>query len=151
MKILNILLISALITGCAEENKTQPTTPVQVSPTPAIYPELTGTCAVYSNIVKRWRNIANTAKFTFYANCTGKYEDSTGLLMFFDFRTNIVNESSAYPTMDDYMQIKVTSSNDEDIYPVGYYDMLHFWYIKGINQVIMQKNSTSFAIGYIQF
>jgi hypothetical protein len=149
MKALSILLISALIAGCAEEKKNAQ--PVTAAPAQEIYPDLVGSCAVYSNIVKRWRNLSNTTKWTFYSNCTAKLEESNGNLIFFDFRTNIVNESSAYPSMDDYMQLKVTNSNNVIDYPVGYYIQIHFWYIKEFNQVVIQRDSTSFAIGYIQF
>lgn len=146
MKRLLAITLCALIAACAEENKTIN------NPAPRIvYPELTGTCAVYTNIVKRWRNADNTIRWTFYSNCTGNLETNDELYVTFDYRTNIVNKSSAYPTMDDYLQFKVTSSTNTTIYPVGYYETLHFWYIKEINQIIMQQQNAPFAFSYIQF
>lgn len=146
MKALNILLISALITGCAEENKTINNPVSQI-----VYPELSGTCAVYTNIVKRWRNTNNTVRWTFYSNCKGKLETNDGLYIMFEYRTNIVNEAATYPTMDDCLHFKVTSSTNTGMYPIGYYEVLHFWYVKEINQIIMQQQNTAFAFSYIQF
>lgn len=146
MKRLLAITLCALIAACAEENKTINNPVSQI-----VYPELTGTCAVYTNIVKRWRNADNTIRWTFYSDCTGKLETNDGPHLTFEYRTNIVNKSSAYPTMDDYLQFKVTSSTDTNTYPIGYYEALHFWYIKEINQIIMQQQNTAFAFSYIQF
>ena len=134
MKRLLAITLCALIAACAEENKT-----INNHAPRIVYPELTGSCAVYTDIINRWRNANNTIRWTFYSNCTGKLETNDGPYLTFEYRTNIVNKSSAYPTMDDYLQFKVTSSTNTSMYPIGYYEALHFWYIKAINQIIMQQ------------